>query len=61
VVWDLPKKLVFDAHGRWLAGFSVTAVLGPDGNTISTGGRFRGELNLTRLFRRAPPDDPPGH
>jgi len=60
VIWDLPKKLVFNAKGRWLAGFSVTAVFGPDGNTISTGGRFRGEVNLTRLFRRSPPADPPG-
>ena len=54
VVWDLPKKLVFHAQGRWLAGFNVTATFGPDGNTLSTGGRFRGEVNLTRLFRRAP-------
>ncbi len=60
VIWDLPKKLVFNAKGRWLAGFNVTAVFGPDGNTFSTGGRFRGELNLTHLFRRDQPDDPPG-
>ncbi len=60
VIWDLPKKLVFNAKGRWLAGFNVTAVFGPDGNTLSTGGRFRGELNLTHLFRRDQPDDPPG-
>jgi hypothetical protein len=64
VVWDLPKKLVFNANGRWLAGFNLTATFGPDGNTLSTGGRFRGELNLTRLFGRggpdiAPPDAPP--
>jgi hypothetical protein len=60
VVWDLPKKLVFNAHGRWLAGFSVTAVFGPEGNTLSTGGRFRGEINLMHLFRRNQPADPPG-
>ena len=60
VIWDLPKQLVFNARGRWLAGFNVTAVFGPDGNTFSTGGRFRGEVNLTRLFRRDQPDDPPG-
>ncbi|MFA5058995.1 MAG: hypothetical protein WC485_12840 [Opitutaceae bacterium] len=59
VVWDLPKKLVFNAHGRWLAGFNVTATFGPDGNTFSTGGRFRGELNLTRLFRRDRQDNNP--
>jgi hypothetical protein len=64
VVWDLPKKLVFNARGRWVAGFNVTAIFGPDGNTLSTGGRFRGELNLTRLFRHDvqdnhAPDDPP--
>lgn len=56
VVWDLPRKLVFNARGRWLAGFNVTTVFGPDGNTFSTGGRFRGEVNLTRLFRRDQPD-----
>jgi hypothetical protein len=63
VVWELPKKLVFNANGRWYAGFNVTATLGPDGNTLSTGGRFRGELNLTHLFRRdrtnAEQPDPP--
>jgi len=48
VIWDLPKSLVFHARGRWLAGFNVTAAFGPDGNTISTGGRFRGEVNLIR-------------
>ncbi len=60
IVWDLPKVLVFNARGRWLAGFSLTFVFGPDGNTISTGGRFRGEINLMHLFRRNQPADPPG-
>jgi hypothetical protein len=50
VFWDLPKRLVFHARGRWVAGFNVTATFGPDGNTLSTGGRFRGEINLTRMF-----------
>jgi hypothetical protein len=50
VVWDLPKALTFHARGRWLAGFNVTVVFGPDGNTFSTGGRFRGEVNLTHWF-----------
>lgn len=50
VVRDLPKWLVFDSKGHWLAGFNLTFVFGPDGNTISTGGRLRGELNLTKLF-----------
>ncbi len=64
VVWELPRKLVFHANGRWYAGFNVTATLGPDGNTLSTGGRFRGVVNLTRLFGRGapdtlPPDAPP--
>ena len=67
VIWDLPKSLVFHARGRWLAGFNVTAAFGPDGNTISTGGRFRGEVNLVRWlpFNRqnnTPADDSaPGH
>jgi len=52
VVWDLPKKLVFNARGRWLAGFNITAVFGPDGNTLSTGGRFQGEVSLRRPFLR---------
>jgi hypothetical protein len=59
VIWDLPKVLVFNARGRWLAGFNLTFVFGPDGNTISTGGRLRGELNLTRLFGGHPPPNPP--
>jgi hypothetical protein len=54
VLWDLPKKLVLNSNGRWLAGFSLTFVFGPDGNTVSTGGRLRGELNLTRLFGGRP-------
>jgi hypothetical protein len=64
VVWDLPKKLVFNAKGRWLAGFNLTATFGPDGNTLSTGSRFRGELNLRHPFGGDRPnnhqtDDPP--
>lgn len=62
VIWDLPMTFLFRGHGRWLVGFNVTAVFGPDGNTISTGGRFRGEVNLTRWLMRGkqnrpPPDD----
>ena len=56
VVWDLPKKLVFNANGRWLAGVNLTATFGPDGNTLSTGGRFRGELSLNRFLGRGPPE-----
>jgi len=66
VFWDLPRRLFFiGTNGRWVAGFNVTATLGPDGNTLTTGGRLRGELNLTRIFRRSPslpapdPPDPP--
>jgi hypothetical protein len=50
VIWDLPKQLLFYARGHWLVGFNVTAVFGPDGDTFNTGGRFRGEVNLKRLF-----------
>jgi hypothetical protein len=59
IVWDLPKALMFHARGRWLAGFNVTLVFGPDGNTISTGGRFRGEVNLTELFGGSKPAGAP--
>ncbi|MDD2764437.1 MAG: hypothetical protein PHE83_10730 [Opitutaceae bacterium] len=59
VIWDLPRKLVFNARGRWLVGFNVTATFGPDGNTFGTGGRFRGEVNLTRLFRHDRQDNTP--
>jgi hypothetical protein len=52
---------MFHARGRWLAGFNVTAVFGPDGNTISTGGRLRGEVNFMRWFPRGQQDKtPPG-
>jgi hypothetical protein len=67
VVWDLPKALKFHARGRWLAGFNLTLVFGPDGNTISTGGRFKGEVNLTHWFYgnqsadSEPPAPAPGH
>ena len=59
VIWDLPKALVFHARGRWLAGFNVTAVFGPDGNKISTGGRFRGVINFSRWFQRGQQDKTP--
>jgi len=60
IVWDLPDQLKLYARGRWLVGFIVNSTFGPDGNTIGTGGRFRGEINLTRLLGRNRPDrDPP--
>jgi hypothetical protein len=54
VIWDLPMAFIFRGRGHWLVGFNVTAVFGPDGNTISTGGRFRGEINFTRWLQRTP-------
>ncbi len=54
VFWDLPRALVLRARGRWIAGFNLKFVFGPDGNTVGTGGRLRGELNLTHLFRSGP-------
>ncbi len=51
VVWDLPSYLKFHARGRWLVGVTLTATFGPDGNTLSTGGRFRGEIILSNPFR----------
>ena len=59
VIRDLPKWLVFNSNSRWLAGFNLTFVFGPDGNTISTGGRLRGEVNLTQWFGRSQPPAPP--
>ncbi|MDB6166738.1 MAG: hypothetical protein JWQ83_1878 [Lacunisphaera sp.] len=50
--WDLPKRLTFDAHGRWLFGFSVKITEGPDGTRFDTGGKIRGEFNLKRWFGR---------
>ncbi|MFI5335474.1 MAG: hypothetical protein ACHQ5A_01730, partial [Opitutales bacterium] len=50
VIWELPRWLVSQGSSRWFAGFSVAEVFGPDGTEFSTGGRFRGEFNFTRLF-----------
>jgi len=60
VVWDLPKKLVFNSKGRWMAGFNITAVWGPDGHTIDTGERLRAEVSLTQLFYRYRQPKPAG-
>ncbi len=48
--WDLPRRLTFDSHGRWLFGFSVKITEGPDGTRVDTGGKIRGEFNLRRWF-----------
>ena len=59
VVWDLPNDLKFHARGRWLVGVTLIATFGPDGNTLSTGGRFRGEISLVRPFRVNGHKNPP--
>ncbi len=61
IVWDLPSQLKFHARGRWLVGLNLNATFGPDGNTLGTSGRFRGEISLTRPFslRRTAPVAPP--
>ena len=51
VVWDLPKALLLGSRGRWLAGFNLAFVFGPDGNTVGTGGQLRGEVTLVRWIR----------
>lgn len=48
--WDLPRRLTFDSHGRWLFGFSIKFTEGPDGLRVDTGGKIRGEFSLRRLF-----------
>ncbi len=50
--WDLPRRLTFGSHGRWLLGVSVKVTEGPDGTRFDTGGKIRGEFSLTRWFRR---------
>ncbi len=59
IVWDLPNSLKFHARGRWLVGVTLIATFGPDGNTLSTGGRFRGEISLSRPFRLRAGSEPP--
>ena len=48
--WDLPRRLTFNSHGRWLFGVSVKVTQGPDGVRVDTGGKIRGEFNLKRWF-----------
>lgn len=49
--WDLPRRLTFDSHGRWLLGVSFKLTEGPDGTRLDSGGKIRGEFSLTRWFR----------
>ena len=50
--WDLPRRLTFDSHGRWLIGVGVKFTFGPDGTRVDSGGKIRGEFNLKRWFGR---------
>lgn len=50
--WDLPRQLTFDSHGRWLLGLSIKIMEGPDGTRVDSGGKLRGEINISRWFRR---------
>jgi hypothetical protein len=62
--WDLPRKLTFNSHGRWLLGGSIKITEGPDGTRLDSGGKLRGEFSVTRWFRRdkkdvnSPPEKP---
>ena len=49
--WDLPRKLTFNSHGRWLFGLSVKITQGPDGTRIDSGGKIRGDFSLSRWWR----------
>lgn len=50
--WDLPRRLTFDSHGRWLLGISVKITEGPDGTRLDSGGKIRGEFSISRWFKR---------
>ncbi|MEI7799184.1 MAG: hypothetical protein WCI28_03240 [Opitutaceae bacterium] len=49
--WDLPRRLTFNSHGRWLFGLSVKITQGPDGTRIDSGGKIRGDFSLSRWWR----------
>ena len=55
--WDLPRRLTFDSHGRWLIGVSFKITEGPDGTRVDSGGKLRGEFSIRRWFsgRKAEP------
>jgi len=57
--WDLPRRLTFDSHGRWLLGGSLKITQGPDGTRIDSGGKIRGEFSITRWFRPNKKDPDP--
>ena len=50
--WDLPRRLTFDSHGRWLVGLGAKFTFGPDGTRIDSGGKIRGEFSIRRWFGR---------
>ena len=50
--WDLPRRLTFGSHGRWLLGISVKITEGPDGTRFDSGGKIRGEFSVSRWFKR---------
>ncbi len=54
--WDLPRKLTFNSHGRWLVGLGTKITFGPDGTRLDSGGKLRGEFRLSRLFGRVAKD-----
>ena len=56
--WDLPRRLTFNSHGRWLLGFSLKITEGPDGTRFDSGGKLRGEISISRWFRRDKSDTP---
>jgi hypothetical protein len=49
--WDLPRRLTFNSHGRWLFGLSIKITQGPDGTRIDGGGKIRGDFSLSRWWR----------
>ncbi len=52
LVWVLPKKYTFGAHGKWLLGVGLRLTHGPDGNDIGLNAKLRVNFDFKRLLGR---------
>ncbi len=50
ILWQLPPMLTFGSKSRWIFGVGLKAKFGPEGSTMSTGAKLRGEFSFARLF-----------